>query len=148
VFVVTEQFFEKVASAAPSKDELEALIRALKSASSAQAASEIVAQDVPTLAPFLTDYWGMDPAQRAKFLPQALFALGYLLTVAGLLPWGAAMMAAGAVSEALRIATGSSRAAINVEDAVQRGAEAALESHERQRRERNREKRARRAGKS
>ena len=145
VFVAGENVFEKISSSMLSREEIQALIRisgSERARASAAAAKAAIEEEAPSLEPFLTDYWGVDPERWQQLLPLLLFAFSYFLTAAGLDTAGS-VVRAGAGAAAVMSAAFKKKD-VNVEDAVRKGTEAALEETDRRRRERNKRKRERR----
>lgn len=147
VYVATATVFERITSAVPSAEELEALIRVLsstKAEASPEAAKLAAEEEAPSLAPYLNDYFGLDAARWKEALSAILFALGWVLVCIKMPSWATGMKAFESLFTAAKAAFGKHDDGLAPGKAAEAGKEAATQAQALAKRQRNARKRERR----
>jgi hypothetical protein len=147
VYVATATVFERITSAMPSGEELEALIRVLSSdraQSGPEEAKAAAEEEAPSLAPYLNDYFLIEPTRWKETLAALLFALGWLLVCLDTPSPATGLKALEALFAAAKAAFGKHDDGLNPGNAAQRGKEAARRADTERNRARNAAKRRRR----
>ncbi len=146
VYVATATVFERITSVVPSRDELDALIRVLSSSAaqeSPETARAAAEEAAPSLAPYLTDYFGLDVAKWRELLPAILFALGWLWVFLKMPSHATGMKAFESLFSAAKVALGKHDDGVTPGKAAEAGKAAAEAANVAARREKNAKKRAR-----
>jgi hypothetical protein len=141
VYVVANGVLERIASVVPSEQELDALLRVLRSSAATQgpAALKVAAEvEVPRLVPML-EIAGLPPKQWALFIVALIAAVVQLRALVDKPNWTEALKAAAA---AITTALATRKPKDASHDAVYKGTMAALEERDRKRRERIKVRRA------